>query len=239
MLMRISTINRPTGKTNSMKVLQTISIALITMVALVSAAAQESKPVPPSPPGLVEVIASEKLDGTTYTNGFLGLRLAIPEGWKVSEDSTKKKMMEAGKEYLKPTDAAQRADMEKSMTNSAVLLTLLAPDPVGTHQSTLIVVIEKLPAPDIRATPYVTHLKEMLLENSTLNYAVEKDVHDETLNGQPFAALDVFIAKPDSRVNQKYACQMRKGYALCLIETYHTEAQLAALTSVANGLALK
>jgi hypothetical protein len=216
-----------------------ILIVLITMVALASAAAQEIKPVPPQVPGLVEVIASEKLDAATYTNGFLGLRLAIPEGWQVSEDATKKKMMEAGKEYLKPTDEAQRADMEKSMANSAVLLTLLAPDPVGTHQSSLIVVIEKLPAPDIRATPYVTHLKEMLLENSTLNYAVEKDVHDETLNGQPFAALDVFIAKPDSRVNQKYACQMRKGYALCIVETYHTEAQLAALASVAKGLTLK
>ena len=79
----------------------------------------------------------------------------------------------------------------------------------------------------------------MLLENSTLNYAVEKDVHDETLNGQPFIALDVFTAKPDSRVNQKYACQMRKGYALCIIETYGTDAQRAALTSVTNGLSLK
>ena len=222
-----------------MKIFETISTAVTALVVCAAVAAQETKPVPPSPPGLVEVIASEKFDGTTYTNGFLGLRLAIPEGWKVSEDPTKKKIMEAGKEYLKPTDEAQRADMEKSMTNSAVLLTLLGSDPVGSIQSSFIVVIEKLPAPDIRATPYVTHLRQMLLENSTLNYAVEKDVHDETLNGQPFIALDVFTAKPDSRVNQKYACQMRKGYALCIIETYGTDTQRAALTSVANGLSLK
>jgi hypothetical protein len=209
------------------------------MVALTSVAAQDTKPVPPSSPGLVEVIASEKLEGATYTNGFLGLRLAIPEGWQVPEDLTKKKVMEAGKEYLKPSDTVQRADMEESMTNSAVLLTLLRSDPVGSIQTSFIVVIEKLPAPDIRAAPYVTHLKQLLLENITLNYAVEKDVHDETLNGQPFAALDVFVAKPDSRVNQKYACQIRKGFALCFIETYGTDAQLAAVTSVAKGLTLK
>jgi hypothetical protein len=221
-----------------MKVLKSLAIVWLTMILFASAAAQDTKPVPPSPPGLVEVIASEKFDGATYTNTFLGLRLAVPEGWQVSEDFTKKKMMEAGKGYLKPSDAVQRADMEESMSNSAVLLTLLRSDPVGSIQTSFIVVIEKLPTPDIRATPYVAHLKQLLLENITLNYAVEKDVHDETFNGQPFAAVDVFVAKPDSRVNQKYACQIRKGFALCIIETYGTDAQLAALTSVAKGLSL-
>jgi hypothetical protein len=221
-----------------MKVLRTSSIALVMMIALASAAAQKTKPVPPPVPTLVNVIASEKLDGATYTNGYFGLRLAIPEGWHVSEDATKKTFIE-GKTYLKPTDAVQRADMDESMTNSAVLLTLLRSDPVGSIQTSFIVLIEKLPAPDIRARAYVTNLRQLLLENTSLNYAVGKDVHDETFNGQRFVALDVFSAKPDSRVNQKYACQMRKGYALCIIETYGTDAQLAAATSVAKGLTLK
>jgi hypothetical protein len=222
-----------------MKVFKTLSVVLLTMVVWTTAAAQQTTPTRPPLPGLLEVIASEKLEPTMYSNAYLGLRLSIPEGWTVQGDDTKKRLIEIGREYLKPTNDAQRAEMEKSISNTAVLLTLLkSPADVPT-QSGLLVVIEKLPSPSATATPYVIELKKLILENSTLNYALEKDVHEEIVNGQRFMAIDVFTGKDNLRVNQKYSCQIRKGYALCMIETYASDAQLAALTGLVNGLTLK
>ncbi len=222
-----------------MKVVKTLSCVLFLLVSAAIAAAQQPKPTPPSVPGLVEVVASEKLEGGVYTNAFLGLSLPIPDGWSVSEDETKKQLMEASKRALKVDNDAQRAEMEKSIANTAVLLTLMQSPPDQPVQSALIAVVEKLPVPAVNAKPYVTQLKTLLQQHSTLSYAVEQDIHDETINGQPFVALDVFITRENIRVNQKYACQMRKGYAFCLIETYGTDAQLAALKNVLDGLTFK
>ncbi len=219
-----------------MKVASTI---LFMIVLCAPAAAQETKPAPPPVPGLIEVVASEKIEGGVYTNAFLGLRLPITDGWSVVEDETKKQIIEAGKQYLKPTDAKQQADMDKSITNTAVLLTLFQSPRGEPIQSGLLLVVEKLPVAEIPATPYVAHLKELLTRNSTLNYAVEQDVHEETINGQTFVALDVFSTSGDIRVNQKYGCQMRKGFAVCFIETYGTETQLAALNKLVGGLTFK
>jgi len=222
-----------------MKVSKTFLCVLFLLAAAATAAAQQPKPTSPSVPGLDAVLASEKLEDGVYTNAVLGLRLRIPDGWSVSEDATKKQIIEAGKVALKSNNEAQRAEMEKSISNTAVLLTLMQSPPGLPIQSALIMMVEKLPAPRVNATPYVTQVRTLLLENSTLKYAVDQDVHDETINGQPFVALDVFIASENIRVNQKYACQMRKGFAFCLIETYGTEAQLAALKNVADGITFK
>ena len=222
-----------------MRVAKTFLCVLFLLVAAATAAAQKPERTPPSVPGLVEVVASEKLEGRVYINTVLGLRLPIPDGWSVSEDETKKQIIEAGKVAMKPSNEAQRAEMERSISNTAVLLTLMQSPPGQPVQSALIMMVEKLPAPRVTATPYVMQLRTLLLENSTLKYSVDQDVHDETINGQPFVALDVFVTGENVRVNQKYACQMRKGFAFCLIETYGTDGQLAALKNVADGITFK
>lgn len=216
-------------------------IAVLMIVFCAPARAQEPKPAPQAfAPGLAEVIASEKLEGSVYTNGFLGLRLQVKEGWRFVDDESKKRIMEEGKKFTKPSESVQRADMDKSITNSAVLVTLLQSPEVQPVPGSFILAVEKLPAnSSVNAMGYVTQLKKLITENSTLSYSLEKDVHPETMNGQPFSALEVFLTKENIRVNQKYACQMRKGFALCFIETYGTDAQLTALNGVIAGLTLK
>jgi hypothetical protein len=224
-----------------MRVFKTLSVVLLTTVVWTTAAAQEPKPSPQSvTPGLAEVLASEKLERSVYTNGFFGLRLQVTEGWRVADDESKKRIMERGRELTKPSESVQLADIEKSISNTAVLLTLLQSPEAQPVQGSFILVVEKLPANfSANATGYVTHLKKLLTENSTLSYLLEKDVHPETMNGQPFVALDVFSTSENVRVNQKYACQLRKGFALCFIETYGTDAQLAAINQVVAGFTLK
>jgi hypothetical protein len=214
---------------------------LLTIVVCGVAGAQESTPTPEfSGPGLAEVIGSEKLEGSVYTNAFLGLRLKVTEGWRFVDDEKKKQIMEKGRQFTKPSESVQREDMEKSISNSAMLVTLLQSPEVQPVQGSFMLAVEKLPANSgINATIYVTQLKKLLTENSTLSYSLEKDVHPEMMNGQPFFALDVFLTRKNVRVSQKYACQIRRGFAVCFIETYGTDAQLAAINGVVAGFSVK
>ena len=221
-----------------MKLIVKVSTTFLLLMAVyVIAVGQETKPS--FAPGLAEVIASEKQEGSVYTNAFLGLRFEVPDGWRFVVDETKKRMMEQGKKFMKPTDSVQQADLDKSMTNTAMLMTLVQSPAAPPIQAGLILGVEKLPSDGITATTYVAQLKKLLTENSTLNYSVEKDVHPETINGQPFVAMDVLLTRPDARVSQRYVCQMRKGYALCFIETYGSAEQLAALNQVVAGLSFR
>ena len=222
-----------------MKICQTISTVLVTIVILATAAAQEPKPAPRPLPTLIEVIASEKLEGGVYSNAFLGLRLPIPAGWTVLEDKTKKQLMELGKKYLKPTEATPQANLDESISNTAVLLTMFQSPPGEPVQSGLALAIERLPVATITTTPYVENIKQLLTENSTIKYTLQNDVHEQTINGQTFVALDVFAMMENLRVNQKYACQVRKGFAVCFIETYGSETQLTALNQLVGGLTFK
>ncbi len=215
---------------------------LLLVVICVPLVAQESKPLSatPPPPGLTEVFASEKLESSIYTNAYLGLRLPIPEGWRIVEDESKRAAMEAGKELLKPVSAEQRAQREKSISNTAILLALVQSPTVPSVQTSVLLAVEKLPRySTISATAYVAELKKILTEGTTVKYTLDKDVREETINDLPFVAIDVSVTTGEVRVNQKYACQIRKDYALCFIETYGTEAQLAAIKQVVAGLTLK
>ncbi|MFN2493132.1 MAG: hypothetical protein ABR501_09650 [Pyrinomonadaceae bacterium] len=217
------------------------SILFLLILGCITGFAQDAKPSAESRvPGLVEVIESEKLEHSSYSNSYFGLRLTIPEGWEVQDDSVKKAIMERGRQLIKADDAQKQAQLDQSVSNTAILLTLLKTPVVPENRASLMVAIERIPNyPSYTPVRYLTNLKTILANYSKVKVTVEKDIRSEMVNGVPFVALDVLSLNERLRFHQKYFCRLQQGYALCFIETYESEPQLAALNNLLAGLSIK
>jgi hypothetical protein len=226
-----------------------IHISLLSLCLPGAAAAQCAKPIEQSSTSSVRapatqvvsissVVKSGSVEGSTYTNSYLGLTLAIPDGWEVQGEAVKQKIIEKGKELITSSDSKTQADIDESVSNTGILLTLFETPASPLYRSSLLIAAERISGTGISSLNYATNVKTGLLEHPQAGYVVEKDIRIENINGIPFAIADFNVNNPEGQAHQRYLFHIKDGYALGVILSYASDTQLSALNKVVAGLSL-
>jgi hypothetical protein len=180
------------------------------------------------------------VEGSVYTNRYLGLKIPIPQGWSVQDNKAKKALMESGKQMTAGKDANLKAAMEASELNSVPLL-MIFKYPVGSavdFNPSFTSVAEKVSQmPGItRGSDYLFHVKK-LLQQAQIKYSIADAIRTEMIGGVSFDVLDATLSVGNTVVNQKYYATIMKGYALSLIVTYNSTDDQKELTSLFSSIA--
>ncbi len=180
------------------------------------------------------------VEGSVYTNHYLGFKIPIPQGWSVQDNAAKKALLESGKQMAAGKDANLKAALDASELNSVPLL-IIFKYPVGSavdFNPSFSSVAEKVSQmPGItRGSDYLFHVKK-ILQQAQMKYTIADTIRTETVGGVSFDVLDATLSAGSLVVNQKYYTAIMKGYALSLIVTYSTPDDQKELTSLLSSIA--
>ena len=179
------------------------------------------------------------VEGSVYTNHYLGLKISVPQGWSVQDNEAKKALLEGGKQITAGKDANLRAAMDASELNSVPLL-IMFKYPVGSavnFNPSFSSVAEKVSQmPGItRGSDYLFHVKKILLQ-AQIKYTIADVIRTEKIGDASFDVLDATMSAGKLFVYQKYYATIMKGYALSLIVTYTTPDELKELQSLLSSI---
>jgi len=179
------------------------------------------------------------VEGSVYTNRYLGVKIPVPQGWSVQDNEAKKAILESGKQMTAGKDASLRAAMEASELNSVPLL-MIFKFPVGSavdFNPSFSSVAEKVSRmPGItRGSDYLFHVKKAL-QQAQIKYTFADAIRTEMIGGLSFDVLDATMSAGSVVVYQKYYAAIMKGYALTLIVTYSASDDLKELQSVLSSI---
>jgi hypothetical protein len=221
-------------------------IAVVLCFCCLPVAAQKGRGAQPKPPEKKSsaggIVPDEgRVAGATYTNGFFGLSLTIPEGWRVADKAIAQQIDRQGADLVAGDSAEKRARLREAASKNINLITMGKLIPVGdmSESALLIVGAEAVPTWLVK-TPqeYVSHARR-LLQSSAMPVKVEPGTRSETIGGVEFVVLDVSSEQPGGLVKQHYYATLKKGYALFFITTFAGERSAQAITEVLKSVTFK
>jgi hypothetical protein len=224
-------------------------VSVIALCCCLPVAAQgrrtRKKSSPPAPPK--EYIAESSgpdlgaVAGSVYTNDYFGIRLPIPEGWRVADEDGTRQINETGAKLMAGDSAEKRARLEAAAQKTLNLLTIGKPvsTDTGIESAILIVAAEPVPVWLIKSPQeYLGHAKR-LLQNSAMKMNVGEEIRTRTIGGAEFAYFEVESQQVSGLVRQKYYATLKKGYALLFISTYASDTSLQAIEEVLKSTKIK
>lgn len=183
-----------------------------------------------------------RLDGDVYTNDYFGLTLTLPAGWKVQGEAVKERNGAAGRKLYETGDPAARARLERAAGDTLNLLTAYE-HPVGAavhFNPAFLCAAERIPAAAAGATDadYMAVLKQTF-RRSRAPVTLDRDVYTARVGGLTFSVIDITTRFPSAVGRQRYYTHIRRGYALSLVLTYLTDAQLHTLEGVVGSVSFR
>jgi hypothetical protein len=178
--------------------------------------AQGTSEVPPE-------VSAGKIVGSTYSSGYFGFSLTIPNAWSAYDAQGRRLLLDKGYQELAartPNEKTQDA-LNKGVANTVVLLTVsrLPRDQAGTGNAIFACGAERLPGGSFTGRDYLIAMKALMLgikDPPTL----EGDIGSETIGGAEFAVLTLSRNDFGALIGQRYWSIVKKGYALFCISTY-------------------
>ncbi|HEX8160946.1 MAG TPA: hypothetical protein VF538_03545 [Pyrinomonadaceae bacterium] len=181
-------------------------------------------PPPPKPLAYGDPVTAKagRLEGSTYTNDYFGLRLTVPEGWRVADAQGVEQIKERGAEALSggsPEKLAQASAEAKRIVN---LITIgeLARDERGASTAMLLIAAEPVASWLITSGRDYNEVVKRQLLGSSAKYVIDESGGSESVGGVEFAVLTSHCESADGTVRQKFYSAVRKGHALFMVSTY-------------------
>lgn len=203
--------------------------------------AQATGAKPPSLPEGAKVVGLDDmghLDGVNYVNDFFGLSFSIPVNWVVVQRRNKE-IAEASKKLVANEDEKKRAEYEKSIERSTVLLGLTRVPAGEPNNASLLVIAERVSSPTIKNGADALRSMETMTKNSRFKVEFQDGIHSETINGVEFACAMVKTTSPNGIFMQKIYMMIKNGYGLEFFFTYQDPAHVATFDKLMNTVKLK
>jgi hypothetical protein len=222
-----------------MKTARTLLFGALALLSLSVSARAQAGPPAPAPPAPTDY---GWLEGSVYTNSFLGLTLTLPEGWQPQGEVARKELRGAGQRLIGPHDPAEMAKLEKNAKRVFNLLTVTR-YPLGAavpFNPVFLCFAERLPAAAAGATDadFMEGLKKSL-RSTEARVTIDRDVYSETVGGETFSVIDVTSEFRGSTAHQRFYAHVRRGYALTFVLSHPTPELLPALTDVIKSVRLR
>ncbi len=216
-------------------ILLTLALLLLTTCFPSRTFAQTTAAKPPALPDVAAQTAIDMghLDGGNYVNDFFGLSLSIPGDWIVVQGRNEE-IAEASKKLVAHEDAKKRAEYEKSIERSTVLLGLTRVPAGAPNNASVLVIAERVSSPAMRNGVDALRSMEALTKNSSRLVEFQSGIRSETINGVEFGVATVKNTSPTGTFMQKVYMMIKKGYILEFFFTYQDSAHVATFDTLMN-----
>jgi hypothetical protein len=163
-----------------------------------------------------------RLEGSTYTNDYFGLRLTVPEGWRVADQQGFAQIEERGAEDLAGGSPEKQAQANATTKRVVNLITIgeLVQDEKGASTAMLIIAAEPVAAWLITSGRDYNEVVRRQLLSTHMNYVIDDPAGSESIGGVEFAVLTSRRETAGGVVRQKFYSTVRKGHALFIVSTY-------------------
>ncbi|HEY2975890.1 MAG TPA: hypothetical protein VGJ48_25470 [Pyrinomonadaceae bacterium] len=176
--------------------------------------------------------------GSVYENDYFGLRFAVPTGWSIHDDATKKNFMERGKAEIVAKDDQDRAGLDAAAERTLILFTASKIPLASTGQFNAVFMVLAEPVSLSTTVPgYIEQLKSILQQGKTPVSFSEEQV--ETINGVQFHTFTTTFGSPANLVRQRFYLLIKKGHALALISTIVSDSDTEVMNSIIKSVSVK
>jgi hypothetical protein len=228
-------------RTHMKNILLTSSLLLLTTCFPLQAFAQATGAKPPGLPQGARIVGLEemgRLDGVNYVNNFLGLSFSIPGNWIVVQGRNKE-IAESSKQIVANEEAKKRAEYERSIEQSTILLGLTRV-PAGTpDNASLLVIAERVSSPAIKTGADALRTMETMTKNTSFLVEFQNGIRSESINGVEFGVATVKTTAPTGSFMQKVYMMIKNGYALEFFFTYQDPVHLVTFDKLMNTVKIK
>jgi hypothetical protein len=195
---------------------------------------------PGAPPGAASQAALDvgHLDGVNYVNDFFGLSFSIPGNWIVVQGRNKE-IAESSKKLVANEEAKKRAEYERSIERSTILLGLTRAPSGAPNNASVLVIAERLSSPAIKNGIDALRSMEAMTKNTSFLVEFQNGIRSETINGVEFGVATVKTTSASVTFTQKVYMMIRNGYGLEFFFTYQDPAHLATFDTLMNTVKIK
>ncbi|HEX4899936.1 MAG TPA: hypothetical protein VFV61_05345 [Pyrinomonadaceae bacterium] len=179
-----------------------------------------------------------QLDGVNYVNNFFGLSLSIPGDW-ILVQGRNKEIAQASKKLLANEEAKQRAEFEKSIEQSTILLSLTRVPSGAPNNASLLVIAERLSSPAIKNGVDALRTLEAMTKNTSFLVEFQSGIRSETINGVEFGVATIKTTSGTDSFMQKVYMVVKKGYGVEFFFTYKDPAHLATYDAFMKTVKIK
>ena len=227
--------------THMRNILLTSSLLLLTICLPLQSFAQATGAKPPGLPNGARIVGLEDLghlDGVNYVNKFFGLSFSIPDNWIVVQGRNKE-IAESSKKLVANEDAKKRAEFERSIAQSTILLGLNRVPAGEPNNASFLVIAERVSSPAIKNGVDALRTMETMAKNTSFLVEFQNGIRSETINGLDFGAATVKTTAPTGTFMQRIYMTVRSGYALEFFFTYQDPAHVATFNKLMNTVKIK
>lgn len=179
-----------------------------------------------------------RLAGVNYVNDFFGLSFSIPGDWIVVQGRNKE-IAEASKKLVANEEAKKRAEYERSIEQSTVLLGLTRVPAGAPNNASLNVIAERVRSPAIRNGVDALRSMEAMSKGTSILVEFTNGIRSETINGVAFGVAMVKNTSPSGIFMQKVYMMIRNGYGLEFFFTYQDPAHLTTFDTFMKTVKIK
>lgn len=222
-------------------ILLTSSLLLLTTCSPLQTFAQSTDPKPMGNPRGAKIVGLEemgRLDGVNYVNSVLGLSFSIPGDWIVVQGRNKE-IAESSKKIVANEEAKKRAEYERSIEQSTILLGLTRVPAGEPNNASLLVIAERVSSPAIKNGVDALRTMETMTKNTSFVVEFQNGIRSEIINGVEFGAATVKTTAPNGSFMQKVYMTIKGGYALEFFFTYQDPVHVATFDKLMNTVKIK
>lgn len=218
----------------------TSSLLFLTMCFPLQTLAQTTAEKRPGLPIGAKLVGPDMghLEGVNYVNEFFGLSFSIPSDWIVVQGRNKE-IAEASKKLVANEEAKKRAEYEKSIERSTILLGLTRVPAGAPNNASFLVIAEQVSSPAIKSGADALRSMESMSKNSSFVVEFQNGIRNETINGVEFAVATVKTTSPTGSFMQKIYMTIKNNYGLEFFFTYHDPAHVTMFDRIMNTVKLK
>lgn len=191
-----------------------------------------------TPEAITQAVDMGHLDGLNYVNDFFGLSFSIPDNWIVVPGRNKD-IAEASKKLVANEEAKKRAEYERSIERSTVLLALTRVPAGAPNNASLLVIAERVSSPAIKNGVDGLRSMEAMTKNTSFQMEFQDGIRSETINGVEFGVASVKTTSPSGVFLQKVYMVIKNGYGLEFFLTYLDPAHVATFDALVRTVRLK
>jgi hypothetical protein len=188
--------------------------------------------------------ASDEIDfGTVtdsvYHNNYFGFNVPLPKDWSVQDQTEQRRLAQLGGKLISGDDKNLQAAMKIGELQTVNLFAVFEHppgSPVDFNPSILSVAENVRYAPGIKRGKDYHFQAKKVLEGGQLDITFPKDIYTQQVGGIDFDVMEAQIRTHGVVIKQKYYAAIMKGYALCVVTSFGTEEQDAALQKILAGV---
>ena len=150
-----------------------------------------------------------------------------------------KEIADASKKIVANEEAKKRAEYERSIEQSTILLGLTRVPAGEPNNASLLVIAERVSSPAIKTGVDALRTMETMTKNTSFLVEFQNGIRSETINGVEFGAATVKTTAPTGSFMQKVYMTIKSGYALEFFFTYQDPVHVATFDRLMNTVKIK